>query len=57
MYSMTGPQVQTAEFVPMLWGCYGNCTGDLWNTFRPSWEALGVKHILGWNEPDNPSIK
>eukprot|EP00041_Stephanoeca_diplocostata_P025265 m.657427 g.657427 ORF g.657427 m.657427 type:complete len:475 (+) comp22713_c0_seq3:392-1816(+) len=46
---------QCAEFVPMLWGCYGNCTHGLWSGFRESWKALGVTHILGWNEPDNPS--
>jgi hypothetical protein len=22
---------RAVEFVPMFWGCYGNCTGGLWN--------------------------
>jgi hypothetical protein len=42
-----------AEYVPMLWGCYGNCTADLWPGYRKDWASIGVKALLGFNEPDN----
>ena len=44
---------RTAEFVPMFWGCGGNCTGSLWPSFRRDWASIGVTAILGFNEPDN----
>ena len=48
-----GGKPRVAEFVPMFWGCGGNCTSGLWPTFRDDWKAVGVTHLLGWNEPDN----
>eukprot|EP00038_Savillea_parva_P027333 m.58985 g.58985 ORF g.58985 m.58985 type:complete len:481 (+) comp7856_c0_seq1:39-1481(+) len=44
---------RAAEFVPMFWGCGTNCTSALWPGFRQGWSQLGVKYILGFNEPDN----
>ena len=44
---------RAAEFVPMFWGCGGNCTAGLWPSFRQDWAAIGVQAIMGWNEPDN----
>eukprot|EP00040_Diaphanoeca_grandis_P040301 m.261667 g.261667 ORF g.261667 m.261667 type:complete len:313 (+) comp42776_c0_seq1:85-1023(+) len=51
------PQPQTTEFVPMFWGCSkttNNCTSNLWPTVREDWKRIGVRSILGFNEPDNP---
>lgn len=42
-----------AEFVPMIWGCWGNCTDHLPDNFTTSWEQAGVRALLGFNEPDN----
>jgi hypothetical protein len=44
---------QTPEFVPMFWGCWGNCTKGLWDGYAVDWARLGVKYVLGFNEPDN----
>ncbi len=41
------------EFVPMVWGCWGNCTYWAWPTIRDDWASVGVTHLLGFNEPDN----
>ena len=46
-------QPQTAEYVPMFWSCWTNCTTSLWPTVRADWKGLGVKYLLGFNEPDN----
>ena len=43
-----------SEFVPMIWGCWGNCTDfSNWPTLREDWKSVGVTHLLGFNEPDN----
>jgi len=42
-----------AEFVPMFWGCWDNCTSGIWSSVHEDWKKLGVKYILGFNEPDN----
>ena len=44
---------QVAEFVPMIWGCWGNCTSTVTPAVRERWTANGVTHLLGFNEPDN----
>ena len=44
---------QTPEFVPMFWGCWANCTKGLWDSYAADWAQLGVKYVLGFNEPDN----
>jgi len=44
-----------AEFVPMIWGCWGNCTSGLPADYAETWRAAGVRFLLGFNEPDNPS--
>ena len=48
-------QPLTAEFVPMIWDCYGNCTDGLPADYAEIWRAAGVRFLLGFNEPDNPS--
>ena len=45
---------RAAEFVPMFWGCNGNCTASITAGIRAGWAAAGVAYILGFNEPDNP---
>jgi hypothetical protein len=37
----------------MFWGFNGNVTKGLWPSFREDWGRIGVKSILGFNEPDN----
>ena len=37
------------EFVPMVWGWYGDYGNAVWAASQP-----GVKNILGFNEPDHP---
>jgi len=44
---------QAAEFVPMFWGCWDNCTLKIWPSIHEDWKKIGVKYILGFNEPDN----
>ena len=46
---------RAAEFVPMFWGCGkgGNATSALWETVREDWKRIGVRAVLGFNEPDN----
>eukprot|EP00035_Acanthoeca_spectabilis_P029627 m.5893 g.5893 ORF g.5893 m.5893 type:complete len:451 (+) comp3761_c0_seq1:64-1416(+) len=44
---------RSAEFVPMFWGFHDNLTSAIWPGIREDWKALGVKYILGFNEPDN----
>ena len=45
-----------AEFVPMFWGYWGksSVTGAVWGSFKADWGSVGVKAIMGFNEPDNP---
>jgi hypothetical protein len=47
----TQPQVH--EFVPMIWGCWGNCTDFMTPTLRNVWKNNNVQYLLGFNEPDN----
>ena len=44
-----------AEFVPQFWGYWGNGSiqHGLWDGFKDDWAAIGVKAIMGFNEPDN----
>jgi hypothetical protein len=37
----------------ILTTCRGNCTSGLWPGYREDWAKVGVKAILGFNEPDN----
>jgi len=46
---------RAAEFAPMIIQCYGNpvnCSDALPLDYRTSWKAAGVRHFLGFNEPD-----
>jgi len=41
------------EFVPMVINC--DTVDQVWNNmdvYKPAWEALGAKFLLGYNEPD-----
>ena len=42
-----------AEFVPMVWGCWGNCSKGWAPNITAQWEAAGARYLLGFNEPDN----
>ena len=37
----------------MFWTCYDNCSSGLWPSFREDWASIGVRALLGFNEPDN----
>ena len=45
---------RASEFVPMFWGCSGNCTAGITADVRAGLAAAGVAYVLGFNEPDNP---
>ena len=51
------PTPQAAEFVPMFWGFWGNVTESLWPSVRADWKRLGVKAILGFNEPGERPLR
>lgn len=67
--TVTCPKPVATEFVPMFWGCHSgagasapphgsrssNCVEDaVWAHVHDDWAKVGVRYILGFNEPDNP---
>lgn len=42
-----------AEFVPMIWGCWGNCSHSLPSDYVDIWQGVNAQFLLGFNEPDN----
>eukprot|EP00051_Salpingoeca_urceolata_P003070 m.54987 g.54987 ORF g.54987 m.54987 type:complete len:465 (+) comp12498_c0_seq2:17-1411(+) len=54
MYGAPCAEPAAREFVPMIWGCYGNCTRGVSDGVLESWKRHGVRYLLGFNEPDNP---
>ncbi|KAK2614910.1 hypothetical protein N8I77_001699 [Diaporthe amygdali] len=52
--SNTTNKQQFTEYIPMLWGNTSDHTGA-WEAHASSWIAAGSKHLLAFNEPENPS--
>ncbi len=46
---------QGVEFVPMVWGWYGDKSGRVTQTVAGLKAKLHAKYLLGFNEPDNAS--